>query len=306
MSIESIRGIGEEDGYINERGAQEIRVGEDRVIETLPVDTETVDAGGWELEEFIRERQNQDRDIRILITGRNSGVGLGKTQLAIQLCKKYDDDWSAEEKATLEASEAIHMLQNVDHGSAVLTDELGQIADARRGQSTESLELTHLWQMMRFKNLITVSTVPSMRLVDVRLLEMSDVRIHVIEQGLAKIYTYDIRDSDPKGNLQPQLKQRYKFDPIDGDPDYQYLNEMKRRQFQGEGGREYIPREEAEAIAEKRVDDLAEKLRIEWIQAVYNNTTLSQTDVGQLHAAVYGDSISQQAVSNLLRKDVDL
>lgn len=193
------------------------------------------------------------------------------------------------------------MLQTVEPESAVLLDEIGVAADNRRSSSKTNVDLTQLYRQARYKNLIIVATVPSIRMVDKRLVELSDLRLHIVRQGLGKVYQYQIRDSDPRGDLQPDLKTFFEFPPLDGDPDYEKISRWKAERFEGKRDNEgYVPESEVQERLKEEKEELEKEMRQKRVRSVYDNTELSQSDVGELHGEVYGDEISQQAVSNLL------
>ena len=50
-----------------------------------------------------KNRLSNDNDIKIIIQGANSQTGIGKTTLAIEICRAIDENgWSAEDKAFIQ------------------------------------------------------------------------------------------------------------------------------------------------------------------------------------------------------------
>ncbi|MEY7850907.1 hypothetical protein AB7C87_17105 [Natrarchaeobius sp. A-rgal3] len=249
-------------------------------VRELPVEDFERSQSTFDIHEFIERRRANDRDVRIIWTGRNSGVGLGKTQGALSVAKAHYPEFDAEEHATLDSREAIHLLRTAPMGAALLLDEIGQIADARRTQQTESVELTQLLQMCRYRQYLLQATLPSVRALDIRLLDMADLRVHVTEQGQAKVFRYDIPDSDPTGEMIPKILQYLEWDPIDEDPDYQILNEMKEEVYEGMGESSFIHRDEHEQIVKETEEDAERETRNEILTNIYERTELTQKDIG--------------------------
>ena len=235
----------------------------------------------FDVHEFIEDRWRQDRDIRIIWTGRNSGVGLGKTTGALSLAKEHYPEFDAERHAAMSPKPAIHLLRTAPIQSAPILDEIGRIADNRRSNSSDNVELTQLLQMCRYRQYLLQATLPSVRALDVRIVDMADLRIHVTEQGKAKIFRYDTPDSDTKGELIPKILQYIEWDPIDHDPDYQYLSEMKDDIYDGLEESSLMYEEEHERILEDEVEAARKQERQDLLAAIYENSEHTYADIGE-------------------------
>lgn len=192
---------------------------------------------GWELirkvsrknhplERMYRNRRENERMMNVIITARDSQTGTGKTTLAVDMAKRWDENgWSAD-KATLDPSEYRDMYHQVDPGAVLILDEAEQAADNRRSMSDQNLTLSHLWATMRFKQVSSIITLPTVTMLDKRLKELADVRIHVRERGFAKVYKVKVEDTGEHRVFEKHICNQL-WDSMDDDPDYQELSRKK-------------------------------------------------------------------------------
>lgn len=191
---------------------------------------------------FILYRLINNRDCKIIITSSGSTTGTGKTTLAILLCRfiryaandifNMNKSWSAKEYASVDLNEYFHSYDTADKGDALLPDEIEFGADRRRSMSNENLHLSQAWQILRYKNVVSVATLPSTSVLDRRMLELGDIWINVVMRGRAN--TYYLTVDDFTGEI---IRKRLKFsgfresilwqDLPDGDRDFQYLKSQK-------------------------------------------------------------------------------
>lgn len=183
------------------------------------------------LEEMHRQRRADDRMMNVIITARDSETGTGKTTLAVELAKRWDENgWSAE-KATLSPSQYQDMYHEVGEGSVIILDEAEQAADNRRSMSDQNLTLTHLWATMRFKQVSSIITLPTVTMLDKRLKELADVRIHVVSRGFAKVYKVKVEDTGEHNVFEKQIAYLF-WGSMDDDEDYQALSKKKAERME--------------------------------------------------------------------------
>lgn len=207
----------------------------DRVAKALGMRVDVPD--GWEgvtivpdrehpLNEMYRQRREDDRMMNVIITARDSQTGTGKTSLAVDLAKRWDENgWSAD-KATLSPSQYQDMYHQVGEGSVIILDEAEQAADNRRSMSNQNLTLTHLWATMRFKQVSSIITLPTVTMLDKRLKELADIRIHVTHRGFAKVYKVKVEDTGQHRVFEKQIAW-ISWGSMDDDLDYQELSDKK-------------------------------------------------------------------------------
>lgn len=247
------------------------------------------------------QKLNNDNDIKIIIQGANSQTGVGKTTLAIQLCRFIDENgWSADDKAFIDIQKYLNAYLDMEPQSALLLDEIGKGADSRRATSTENVELSHGWQMLRARNVATIATLPSTNTLDFRMLELADYWVLVKKRGLAQ--PFEIRVNDFNGNVArkelPGEEHIQFVDLPDDDEDKQYLDRIKDEQVR-EGGMKSIKMAEHR----KMVDDETKKARKQErdmiIKSVYHNTDLSYADIGDIPAI----DLTKQTVGQIVRDE---
>lgn len=180
----------------------------------------------------INDKIEQDKDIQIIIVGRNAERGLGKTTLGILLCKLLDRHEWDHSKGTLNFDRYKELYNELPERSAILLDEMELIADTRRALSKENVQLSQMWSMFRYRQMITIGTIPSADQLDKRMKKLSSGRITVVERGLA--YPYRYRVDDFSGKVTPRryrndygLKEQIRWKDLDGSEDKKVMDKKK-------------------------------------------------------------------------------
>lgn len=239
-------------------------------------------AGFGEMGRDAKRKLRNDNDIKILVVGQNSQTGIGKTTLAVQLCRFIDgtdDPWRAEEKAFVDVDEYMQAHLEKRQQSCLMLDEIEAGADRRRAMSHENVQLSQAWMTLRARNIGTVATLPSTDALDKRMLSLADYWVLVRRRGIAQ--PYKVRVNDFNGNvsrvgLGPDNDQLIQFPDLpDDDEDKAYLDSIKDDmvyELVGNGDAEKIPASEAKKKRDKAVKEARRELRNEWINAVYERT----------------------------------
>lgn len=248
-----------------------------------------------------REKLGSDNDIKIIIQGANSQTGIGKTTLGIQLCRYIDKDWNAKEKAFVNVREYIKAHLDYPKGSALLLDEIEAGADNRRAMSQDNVDLSQAWATLRARNIATVATLPSISMLDSRMLELSDYWILVKSRGVAQPFKINVNDFAP--HRSPQRKplpgqEHIQFsDLADDDPDKEYLDRIKDEMLRGET-EGYVKEQKCRDRVEEAKQDVRTTTRNDIMADVYNSfDDVSYQNIADLPAI----DISQQRVSQLIR-----
>jgi len=238
------------------------------------------------LQEMFEKRERQGRSLQVIIVARDNDTGTGKTTLAVQLCKRWDPEWSAE-FATNRPGEYRDFLNNKPEGSVLLADEIGQMYDSRRSMSSENVAVSQDWQMIRTKEYKTVSTLPGPSFLDKRLKKLADIIIVATRRGHARVYRLKV--DDESGDLWREHLHNVEWGPLDDDPDYQEIEEMKRERLRErfEGGDEDDDDDELS-------DEERRRVRNQLIEEMVENG-LTQKEVAQ------GVGLTPAAVSQILR-----
>lgn len=191
--------------------------------------------GGIERSQFykdMQERLDKDKDIKIIVVGRNAELGVGKTTFAMKLCKLFDDSWSADQ-GVYDITEYLKLYDELEPKSAILMDEMEKYIDRRRPMSKDNIDVSKTWSMMRYRQMITIGTLPSPMTLDQRLLELADARITVVSRGVALPYHIKIDDFTRKVKQirykNNGAKEVIRFGPADMDPDFMDLCRKKNR-----------------------------------------------------------------------------
>jgi hypothetical protein len=257
-----------------------------------------------------REKLRNDNDIKILIVGKNSQTGIGKTTFAIQLCRWIDQTnhgWNAEEKAFIDVGNYIEAHLEKAKGSCLMLDEIEAGADNRRAMSHDNVELSHAWMTMRARNIATVATLPSTDTLDKRMLSLADYWVLVRKRGVAQPYKVKVNDFNGKVQRKPLnpnkdgLGEMVTFPDLpDDDEDKQHLDSIKDDMLRGltKSARK-IPVDEHEEQLEKAKKEARREERDKMIEEVYENTELTTTDLGEMDWT----GVTQPQVSRILNSN---
>jgi hypothetical protein len=254
----------------------------------------------------IVDNLNSDNDARVIIQGRNSQTGIGKTTLAIQMCRAFDQTsgpWDAKEKAFINIPNYLEAHLDYPKGSALLLDEIEHGADSRRSTSHENVNLSQGWATLRARNIVTIATLPSTSMLDKRMLELADYWVLVHSRGLAKPYKIAVNDFKPKrlpSRQELANGQMIQFDDLDNsDPDKKYLDEIKDQTVRGMGSDiRRISMEEHEKIIEKEREQAQMEFRNEAIRETYEKSELATTDLSNMEWV----GVGQGQVSRILNE----
>ena len=185
-----------------------------------------------ELNRIIESRKRDNRTLFGTIVARDADTGTGKTTLAVQLAKTLDEHGWTADKATLDPNEYAETFTADDTKprSCVILDEAEQAADNRRSSSHENVKLSHLWATMRYREVYSITTMPSASMLDKRLKELGDLYIVVKKRGVAVVYRTKVDDTEGEQFL--KRLHRVRWQPLDDDPDYQRLTEKKAERME--------------------------------------------------------------------------
>lgn len=250
-----------------------------------------------------RRKLRTDNDIKILIVGKNSQTGIGKTTLAVQLCRWIDgtkNGWSAEDKAFVDVDEYMQAHLQMNKQSCLMLDEIEAGADRRRAMSHENVQLSQAWMTLRARNIGTVATLPSTQSLDKRMLSLADYWVLVRRRGVAQPYKVNVNDFN--GKIQRQELgdgEMIKFSDLpDGDPDKEYLDSIKDDmvyELVGNEDTEKITVGEHKKKLNKATEDARREFRDKFVKAVYRESDLSTYDIADLD----GVDVSQQMVQKI-------
>jgi hypothetical protein len=188
-----------------------------------------------ELNRIIENRKRDSRTLLGSIVARDAQTGTGKTTLACQLAKYIDENGWTADMATLDPDDYVekYTSDETPKRSCLILDEAEQAADNRRSSSTGNVKLSHLWATMRYREIYSLTTLPSASMLDKRLKELADLYIVVIERGVAVVYQTKVDDTEGENYL--RRLHRIRWQPLDNDPEYQKLTDKKAERMENYG-----------------------------------------------------------------------
>jgi len=235
---------------------------------------------------IYRKRRARNRDLKIIITSRDSQTGTGKTTLAIWLALHFDSHGFSADQVTLHPEEFLELYKQNAAGSVIIMDEAEQL-DSRRSMSNKNVEFWNLWQTMRYRQITSILTLPTRSALDKRGLELSDVWIQVTERGHARVHEVGVGDYD--GKTHPTMVESLQFPDVTYLPLKDEIDDKKVALM--EEGEEF-----GEQTSFDQGDIKAQRIeqRNESIKAVYEATDVTQSELGEAHG------ITQQQVNNIV------
>jgi len=183
------------------------------------------------LHQFRERRLQKNRDLKVIITSRNSTTGTGKTTLAVWLALNWDPDWTAENKGALSVKQYLDTYPDLEPGSCLVMDEAEQL-DARRSMSQQNVDFAEKWMMMRVRNVTSILTLPTASALDKRLKELADVRINVHRRGKARVYKITVDDHNTS-EVREWRWHDIEWPDMSEHPEMQALDKMKEQKIEG-------------------------------------------------------------------------
>ena len=251
------------------------------------------------IHQLFLKRMERDRDLKIIITAKDSETGVGKSTLAFSLAASWhpiyaDEEWSANEYATYDVGEYLRRYRNVEPGSVLLMEEAEQL-DSRRSMASENVDFSHYWMAMRVRQAVSILTLPSTSALDTRLWELADLWINVECRGRATVY--DVGVNSFNGDMITKEMCGLQWPDLSDHPEMQNLDRQKEAKIErglseigdsttDEADPEEATREEKKRIAQQLRDNDALELNGEEIGEivgrsdtwVYDNTESPKSD----------------------------
>jgi len=218
-------------------------------------------------------RQDDGRDLQTIITARNSSTGTGKTTLALWLALSWDRWGFDDTKTTLHPAEYKNRVIECKPGEVLIMDEAEQI-DARRSMSNVNVDLSQMLMQTRYLQVDSIFTLPTISMLDKRLIEKADVWINVIEPGLAVVH--EITVEDYSGDINRIPKEELTWPDISQHPLKLSLDRAKARLV--EEGEEFN-QDQGEVVD---VDKKLQEQRNDMLKKVYEHSEMSQRDIAKM------------------------
>jgi hypothetical protein len=209
-----------------------------------PTATPTVDRYRMDprtpLHQLAVKRINNGRDLKVIITAKDSQTGVGKTTLAGWLALSWTEHFTSHSfhvepdeygdgMGTLNPKEYFSMIAKVgdeyEPGTVIIVDDAEEL-DARRSMQNLNVEFSQRWMLMRLKQAITIITLPSPKAIDSRLEELADIWINIERRGRG--FVHDIRvNSYGSRNVMTEQKHKITFPNVADHTELEKLREMK-------------------------------------------------------------------------------
>ncbi|SNZ06131.1 hypothetical protein SAMN06269185_1060 [Natronoarchaeum philippinense] len=248
--------------------------------------------------ELLGERKRQERDLKIILTAKDGETGIGKSACGTFVAKIGDTSpggFNAKLKATLDPPEYFDMYGTLELGSAAILDEAEQL-DARRSNSHENVDASHVWQQQRVRQIVSILILPSPEEIDSRMERLADVWINVERRGRARVYRKRIHPI--KRSVYYETMQTFEFPNMDKDPDYQALSSMKSEMIDNpESDDNWMRKSEHERKKDRAVKQAKREVRDKLLTSLYKDAGIGAPDLASAPAVEITDGRIRQIAS---------
>ncbi len=251
-----------------------------------------------------KARARKGQDLVVLISDYNNDRGTGKTALSIDLAEKLDqsEEGLIPEKANIAPEELINGYTNHSKQSSLILDEAEAGVGARNAMTRINKSLNKIVSMGRVEEKYLILNMPASNHIDKNLIDLAHYWILVQDRGMARVYK--LENNPFEGEKYPSPVQQLEWSDINGNhPVYRALTKEKRERLRnsdvdGEGGDQYVPREEFLEEVEKAEDQARRELRDEIITRALRHPKIDapQSAIGDICG------VSQSHVSNVKKE----
>lgn len=261
--------------------------------------------------QFILNRLMGDRACHVLVTGRSAATGIGKTTLAIGLCRWthrmlrragriQSRRWEPAKNAHIDPLGYKRRMDQIEQYTPQLADELGSQANKLDFHSEGNRALKEVWAEYRYKNALSVGTLPSTRLLDTDLKVLADLWIHVVDRGVAMPhllwwddYREEIRDTRFRN---PAGDEVILFNDISETPTFETVHQLKENKHDpDQEGEDLIPEREVHKRIDKAVKKAKREQRNQLMADIYENADVKQKEIADAL------DLDQGSVSRIIR-----
>lgn len=187
------------------------------------------------LHRLFVKRMKLGRDLKIIITAKDSETGVGKTTLGGWLGLTWNpmfagEKWKAERNATLDPYEYFSMQSDLGIGNVLILDDAEEL-DARRSMQSENVEFSQRWMLMRVRQLVHILTLPSPKALDSRLEELADILIIIKRRGQGMVHDVRVGSYGSRKVMTAKVHE-IEFPNVSDHPEIQRLDEMKEERIE--------------------------------------------------------------------------
>lgn len=152
-------------------------------------------------QEYIRKVKLGCKDLKLLVSSENSSLGVGKSTAALWLAMSLDENFHPDTHCCYDLVDYVNKYLELPRGSVLIYDESYFGLDARRSQSWSNVYLSRIWASMRVKGIVSIVISPSLGFLDKRVKELSNYRIHCLEDPIGKAIVSKIYVSRYDGTI---------------------------------------------------------------------------------------------------------
>lgn len=228
---------------------------------------------------FFAEYLNRlvtDRDMHVIVTA-SSETGVGKTTLAASLALIFDQHgWTAEKAAVANAKQYSHLYDEVPEGSVLLLDEAEKAADARRGMTKESVEISQSFATKRYQQVFGILTAPSKGWVDQRLgSDSADYWVQALQTDMGRVKgeakVYRLKNNEHYQEDYTERTEYIHWPILDWHEEFRRLDRRKRELLESDEESAYVHKDEIADIKNSVRKEAAKNAEREIIERMWDS-----------------------------------
>lgn len=218
--------------------------------------------GYWAEDDSIRQSKFFNEFLNRLVCGRDmhvivtaaSETGVGKTTLAASLAIILDQHgWTADKAAVANAAEYSEKYDEVPPGSVLILDEAEKAADARRGMTKSSVEVSQAFATKRYQQVFGMLTAPSKSWVDDRLgSDSADYWVQALQTDMGRIKgeakVYRLKNNEHYQQEYTTRTEYIHWPNLDWHPEFRKLDKRKSQLLESDEDSPYIHQDDVADI----------------------------------------------------------
>jgi hypothetical protein len=252
--------------------------------------------GPWATQQQFRESKFFAELLNRLVTGRDmnicitaaSSTGVGKTTLAAAVAILIDQHgWTADKASVADPQDYDYRYDHAPPGSCLILDEAEKAMDARRGMSSDSVNLSQTFATKRYRQIFSILTAPSKSWIDTRLGDdAADYWIQAQETDLGRIKgeakCYRLKTNEHYEVSYSKRTETIHWPVLDDHEEFQKLDRRKRELLESDSERKYVDADSVDDLKEQAVESATKRQRRRIVKRLDDHPKLTQQEIADV------------------------
>jgi len=227
------------------------------------------------------------RDMNICITAA-SETGVGKTTLAAAIAILIDQHgWDASKASVADPADYDRRYDSAPPGSCLILDEAEKAMDARRGMSSDSVNLSQTFATKRYRQIFSILTAPSKSWIDKRLgSDAADYWIQAQQADLGRIKgeakCYRLRTNEHYEVDYSKRTEMIHWPNLDDNDEFQKLDQRKQDLLESDAEQTYVDADDVDELKQQAAESATKRQRRRTIKRLDDRPELTQKAIAQV------------------------